>query len=83
MRYLEADFNIQKSALEVPVFEQWQNEFQVFRDRKPLHCGACTKCDQWAACLGGSMHDRSEEMNLHRCAHKNVIAGSCLDISQK
>lgn len=34
----------------------WENEYQIFRDRRWSHCGKCAQCDWWRLCRGNSLH---------------------------
>jgi radical SAM protein with 4Fe4S-binding SPASM domain len=69
-----ASFNVQGDARTERVSELWKSRFERFRDRQWLRQGACATCEQWNACLGGSLHNRTNDGQLQRCTAQLVGA---------
>jgi hypothetical protein len=71
-----AGFNVRGDARSERVSEVWKKRFSPFRDRAWMHCGPCSTCAQWDACLGGSMHNRADDGTLQRCTAQLLGAAS-------
>ena len=73
---IHASFNVQGDARTERVSGVWRDRFRPFRDRARLRTGPCASCREWAACLGGSMHDRDDDGNLARCMARTLRSGT-------
>jgi radical SAM protein with 4Fe4S-binding SPASM domain len=72
---IHSGFNVQGDAGTQRVSEVWRDRFRPFRDRARLRRGPCASCREWAACMGGSMHDRDDDGNLARCMARTLRQG--------
>jgi len=62
--------------------EVWESGFRRMRDRGWARTGPCASCSAWSDCLGGPMHLRSEDGDLHGCPCLTIergVAGAGLD----
>ena len=50
----------------------WNHRFGVFRNRKWMKQGSCSKCTIWTLCRGGAMHLRKEDGEMLACSYHKL-----------
>ena len=51
----------------------WQNQYQVYRNRKWMKNGICERCKMWRYCQGNGMHLRDGKGQLQICQYNMII----------